>query len=167
MTSKLEPPDAHTVNAALGWLELGNAREALVELDHVTDANKDHAGVLELRWAALAELKDWTAAFAVATRLVEVAPDHASGWLHRAFALRRAPGGGLPNAWDALRPAAERFPKELLVAFNLACYACQLHRLDEARHWLKRAETLGKPEEVRAMALADADLEPLWPELRK
>jgi tetratricopeptide (TPR) repeat protein len=164
---KLEPPDTHALSAALGWLELGNAREALAELDLVSAANQDHAGVLELRWAARAELRDWAGALHAANRLVDVAPDNVSGWLHRAYALRRAPGGGLPQAWDALLPAADKFPDQLLVAFNLACYACQLQRLDAAREWLHRAMKLGQANEVRAMALADADLEPLWLELQE
>jgi Flp pilus assembly protein TadD len=164
---KLEPRDTHALTAAVGWLELGNPREALAELLTVSAPNQSHPGVLEVRWAALAELKDWGAAFEVAAKLVEVAPDNVSGWLHRAYALRRSPGGSLPAAWDALLPAAEKFPDQPLVAFNLACYACQLGDLDGARHWLKRAELAGEAKLVRMQALADEDLKPLWPELRK
>jgi tetratricopeptide (TPR) repeat protein len=162
----LEPHDRHALTAALGWLELGNAREALAELDTISGPNQGHAGVLELRWAALAELKEWQRALVVARQFVEAAPDNVSGWLHQAYALRRAPGGGLPQAWEALLPAAGKFPDQLLVAFNLACYACQMGRLDEARQWLRRAQELGKPEEIKRMALADADLEPLWAEIK-
>jgi len=162
---KIEPPDTHALSAALGWLELGNAGEALNELDHISIANQPHPAVLEVRWAVFAELKQWDHALEAANELVRVAPRKAGGWLHRAYALRRAPGGGLPQAWDALLPAAEKFPKQLLVAFNLACYACQMQHLDEARRWLNRASEIGGESKVMEMALADSDLEPLWAEI--
>lgn len=164
--TKLEPPDAFALSAALGWIELGNPTEALAELERVTPENQDHPGVLELRWAALAELKRWTHAFAAASDLVRLNPNRVNGWLHRAYALRRMPGGGLQAAWDALLPAAERFKQEPVVAFNLACYACQLERLDEARVWLDRAMKIGKRDEIQEMSLADEDLRALWPEIR-
>ena len=164
--SKLEPPDAFALSAALGWIELGNPTEALAELERVTPDNQAHPGVLELRWAALAELKRWAHAFAVASDLVRVNPQSVNGWLHRAYALRRMPEGGIQLAWDALLPAGEKFKKEPVVAFNLACYACQLERMDEARIWLERAMKIGKRREIQTMALADEDLKPLWTEIR-
>jgi len=163
---KIEPPDTHALSAALGWLELGNAREALAELDTISADNHLHPAVLEVRWAALAEMKQWDRALEIADELVRVLPRKAGGWLHRAYALRRAPQGGLPQAWAALLPAAEKFPQEFLIAFNLACYACQMEQYDEARRWLKRASEISDKAKVKEMALADSDLEPLWPEIR-
>jgi len=93
-----------------------------------------------------------------------VAPDAAAGWLHRAYALRRVDAGGLAQAWDALLPAADKFPAEPVIAFNLSCYACQLQELDDARAWLKRAAAAGK-EVIKKMALEDDDLQPLWAEI--
>ena len=69
-------------------------------------------------------------------------------------------GGGLPRAWDILRPTADRFPTEPTVAFNLACYACQMGRLEEAREWLAKAIALGG-EPIAKMAQEDEDLKPL------
>ena len=89
-----------------------------------------------------------------------------SGWLHQAYALRRVPDGGVQRAWDALLPAAARFPKEAIIPFNLACYACQTGKLDAARDWLRRAVAISDKEAIKAMALGDSDLEPLWEELR-
>ena len=164
--ANLEPPDAFALSAALGWIELGNPAEALAELERVTPENQSQPGVLELRWAALAELKRWEEALVVASDLVRVTPDNVNGWLHRAYALRRVPAGGLQAAWDALLPAAERFKQEPVVGFNLACYACRMERLDEARAWLERAMKIGKRSEIQSMALADEDLQPLWAEIR-
>jgi Flp pilus assembly protein TadD len=112
-----------------------------------------------------AHAQQWDAALEAARELVLAAPDRASGWLHQAYALRRALDGGLALARIALIPAAERFPKEPIIPFNLACYACQLGQLEEARGWMKRAMKAGGKEAIKRMALADEDLKPLWPEL--
>jgi tetratricopeptide (TPR) repeat protein len=162
----LEPPDTHCLSAAIGWLELGNPAEAKAELDKVSPACQQHADVLEVRWLLCAEQRDWSAALAAARAILQAAPKRASGWLHQAYALRRVPEGGLEKAWDVLLPTSEKFPKEPVVAYNLACYACQMNRLPEARTWLKRALKLGGKEEIEAMALRDSDLEPLWEEIR-
>lgn len=163
---KLEPPNNFALSAALGWLELGNAREALAELEQVSPQHRSHPAVLEMRFSVLAELKRWDDALGTADELVRILPNQAGGWLHRAYALRRASSGGLPQAWDALLPGADKFPRQFLIAFNLACYACQMQRLDDARLWLKRAAENSTEAEMLEMALADPDLEPLWPELR-
>ncbi len=161
----LEPPDTHYLRAAEGWIELGNPAEALAELDHVRPANQKHPDVFEVRWEICAGQKDWPKALTVARTLLAIAPDRASGWLHQAYALRRVPEGGLPAAHAALLPAFAKFPREPVIPFNLACYACQMHRLDEAREWFRRAAAVGGKPTLQAMALADPDLEPLWSEL--
>jgi len=98
--------------------------------------------------------------------MVTVAPDEVLGWIHRAYAARRKPGGGLLQAWDALRPAVDRFPEEWLVLYNLACYAAQMGRLDEAWDWLTRALHASQDAaRTIQMALADSDLAPLRPRL--
>jgi len=162
----LEPSDFHHLNAALGWLGLDNPADARVELDAITREQQTHPAVLEARWLLCVHEKNWRDALAVAGQELAAAPDGCAGWLHRAYALRRLPGGGLPRAWDALLPAAEKFPKEPVVAFNLACYACQMDQSDAARQWLKRALKSGGKEAMKKMALADEDLKPLWPEIR-
>jgi hypothetical protein len=40
----------HHLNAALGWLELGDHVEAYAELENITPALRSHPAVLELRW---------------------------------------------------------------------------------------------------------------------
>ena len=164
---RIEPPDMHYLSAAVGWLELGNVVEATAELEQICPANQSHPDVLEVRWALCAKQEDWRGALSAARAIVESAPERASGWLHRAYAVRRVPGGGLQQAWDALLPAFKMFPGETIIPFNLACYACQMSRLDEAREWFQRALAVGNREKLKQMALADADLEPLWNEIRE
>ena len=164
----LEPPDSHCLRAAAGWLGLGNPREAQAELDAIRPEFQPHPDVLDVRWVVCAGLNDWPAAVRVADQLLAIAPDLPSGWLHRSFALRRLPeGGGVEAAWKALLPAYAQFPEERIIPYNLSCYACLLGKLDEARDWFHRALKLGDAPNIRDMALADPDLEPLWPEIQK
>jgi tetratricopeptide (TPR) repeat protein len=163
----LEASDIHRLNAALGWLGLGCPADARAELDAIAPAQQSHPDVLEARWAIHAGERQWEAALDIARKLLSQAPERADGWLHHAYALRRTAEGGLEKAWEALKPAADKFPKEPIIPYNLSCYACQMRQLDEARVWLKRALKIGGKEDIKRMALADPDLEPLWEEIRQ
>ncbi|MEY2409223.1 MAG: hypothetical protein QOF48_1893 [Verrucomicrobiota bacterium] len=147
----------------MGWLELGNHVEAGEELSRVTPVNLVHPDVLELRWAVCAEGQSWNAAAEVAESLVGVAPERASGWVQHAYSVRRMRGGGLEQAEKLLLSAFNKFPKDSVIPYNLACYAAQQGRLDEARDWFwKAVDRDGGLPEMRERALADKDLEPLW-----
>jgi tetratricopeptide (TPR) repeat protein len=163
---QLEPPDTHSLSAAIGWFQLGNLVEAKLELSAITEANRSHPEVLEMRWLLCAEEKRWAEALEVARGLLEQAPERSSGWLHRAYALRRLPEGGVRKAWEALLPAFDKFPKESIICYNLSCYACQLRQMDAARVWFQRALVIGGKDKIKRMALEDPDLEPLWKEIR-
>jgi hypothetical protein len=73
----------------------------------------------------------------------------------------------VPAAWDALLPAFEKFPGEPIIPYNLACYACQMGKLDDARLWLDRAMKIADKREIKLMALNDEDLKPLRAEIEK
>jgi Flp pilus assembly protein TadD len=162
----LAPPDSHHFSAASGWLGLGCAEEALAELGSISEPNRHHPDVLELGWLIQANREDWKSALQLAEQLVHVAPKRPAAWLHRAYAMRRVPGGGLTQAWSLLLPAAEMFPAESLIPYNLACYACRLGRLEDAWDWLQRSMRAGRKETIRTMALRDEDLHELWNEIR-
>ncbi|MEI6396380.1 MAG: hypothetical protein WCT12_35400 [Verrucomicrobiota bacterium] len=70
-----------------------------------------------------------------------------------------------PDTWNVLLPVVDRFPKEHIIRYNLACYACQLGNLKQVRDWLKKAIKLANTKDVKLMALNDPDLEPLWKEI--
>lgn len=163
----LEPPDSHHLSAALGWLDLGNSAEAELELAKIRPEYSKHPDVLETHWMICAAEQDWPAALRVARTILETMPERSFGWLHQAYALRRVPEGGLQAAWDALMPAADQFPKEPTIPYNLSCYACQIGHLDEARKWLRRALRTGNRAAIKTMALSDADLQPLWEEIKE
>ncbi len=163
----LEPPDSHHLDAAIGWLGLGCAGDASAELENISAVNQLHSDVLEVRWTICAHDERWKDALTIAELELQTAPEESSGWLHRAYALRRVRDGGLSQAWDALLPAAKIFPAEPVIAYNLSCYACQMQQLDIARTWLHRAINVGKKEAIKKMALADDDLQPLWKEIEE
>jgi Flp pilus assembly protein TadD len=152
----------------MGWLELGNPGEAGEEIARISEQALNHPDVLEVRFAVCAAGQRWDAAAEVAETLVNVAPERSSGWVHRAYALRRARSGGLQLAWAALRPAFEKFQKVSIIPYNLACYAAQFGRLDEAWEWLHKAmEAEGDVNRIKQMALHDQDLQALWERIRE
>jgi hypothetical protein len=59
----------------------------------------------------------------------------------------------------------EKFPKDPVIPYNLACYACQMQQPDKARVLLTRAMALGGRDHIKRMALSDSDLQPLWKEI--
>jgi len=163
---KLEPPQLHFLSAAEGWMELGNSAEARAELDSITAPFQNHPHVLEVRWAVCAQEQNWPAALEAARGLLQAAPERSSGWLHQAYSLRRVPEGGLQAAWDVLFPAMGKFPKDAIIPYNLACYACLLQRFDEARDLVNRAIKVAGREHIKQMALNDSDLQAIWNEIR-
>jgi len=165
--SILEPPDSHHLSAAAGWLGLGCPDDARAELAQIDPGLQHHPAVLDARWMLCAYEKNWAEGTRVAsTEMITNSTDPA-GWLHYAYAIRRDPQGGLPLAHKVLVSALERFPQEPVIPYNLACYACQMQQLDLAREWFQRALSIGDAKAIRAMALADADLQPLWPEIKR
>jgi len=163
----IEPPDSHYFGAAIGWLELGNPVEANEELKQIAPELEGHPAVLALRYDIHAKSKDWERAVEAAGALVRAAPEESIGWLSLAYATRRNPGGGLPQAREILTQAQPKFPGQYLIPFNLACYECQLGNLDTARKWLEKAFAAGDAKHMKRMALRDPDLEPMWKQIGK
>jgi hypothetical protein len=162
---KIGPPHSHLLSAAEGWLGLGDTAAAMAELNRLPKRYQKHPDVLDVRWTIHAMEQNWVEALCVAVELIQKAPELPSGWIHQAYALRRVPKAGLQSAWNSLFPCMDRFPKNPIIPYNLACYACQLQKPDQARILLTRAMALGGRDEIKRMALHDDDLQPLWPEI--
>jgi hypothetical protein len=150
----------------MGWLELGNPREANEELKQIAPVLQVHPDVLEARWEICALAKEWDVCLNIACAIVELAPDRPFGWIGLAYSLRRVEGGGLRAAYMTLLLVAEEFPTEPMIPFDLSCYSCQMGRLEDARAWLHRAfavaDRTGTRKRLKHMALQEPDLEPLW-----
>lgn len=155
----IEPPDLHYVNAAEGWVELGDHAEASKELENVCLNLRSHPAVLKVRWGVYAKAKSWLLAVVMGETLVRLTPEDPFGWIHRSLALHEMKR--TQEAWDKLWPAAARFPNESTIPYHLACYSCQLGHLGQARGYLDRAMALGDKQQIKHRALRDPDLKPL------
>jgi tetratricopeptide (TPR) repeat protein len=157
---KLSAADKHHWRAAQGWLELGNHLEANEELEKIEAAARAHPDVLELRWEVYAKARQWVACFDIGQALFRLAPGRVSSWVKLGFALHELKRTA--EARDFLLPATDKFPDDPTIRYNLACYACQLGQLTEARDWLAQAFKLGDATKMKLEALDDPDLAPLW-----
>jgi len=160
---KFDRADKLHLEAAQGWLELGNWLEANEELENITAQLRAHPDVLRVRWEVYAKAKKWEVAAEVAQALCQRVPNEAFGWIHLAYALHELKR--TKEAWNVLLPVADQFPDHDAIPYNLACYATRLGYLQEARFWLERAIAISGKKEVKLMALKDPDLEPLWKEI--
>ena len=163
MGMKLKPLDHGDrihLNAAEGWLGLGDVESANGELDEISTGSKVHPAVLLMRSSIYQAAKKWDYVISISETLVRQLPKLSEAWIHRSFALHELKR--TQEAYDLLVPATEKFPKLWVIPYNLACYACQLGNGKESLPWLEKAIDLAGKKEIRAMALDDADLEPLW-----
>lgn len=159
----LERPDRFHLEAAEGWLELGSPVEAERELEQINPALATQPAVLLVRCRVLGAARKWETLVEAANTLVTLAPELPAGWLDRSNALHFL--GRYREAYDQLLPALERFPREGVFRYNLACFECRMGNLPAARGWLAKAFALDHPSNLRAQARDDPDLEPLWGEL--
>jgi tetratricopeptide (TPR) repeat protein len=159
MMKPLGTPDSHYLNAAQGWLELGDAQSAVEEVTRISTAGQLHPEVLAVRWEFCARDHDWDGAHTIAQIALDLAADQPGPWIQRSFALHELKL--TEDAYECLLPAAERFPEETTIAYNLACYCCQLGQPEKALAWFAKAQAAGDPDRLKAMALQDPDLAPL------
>jgi tetratricopeptide (TPR) repeat protein len=156
----LPRPIVLILEAAEGWLMLSNPFEADAEVEKVEAEFLFHPLVLATRWEIYSALRWWEVAWQISRFLCERQPDHAAFWICQADSLRHL--RGVKMAKDFISSVANRFPKEPLIAYNLACYLCQLGQTGEACRWLIRAFQADPTIRFKLMALQDSDLTPLW-----
>lgn len=151
----------------MGWLGLHNWREAELEIEKISAENRHNPAVLLTEYDIYATAKDWGRAADVADIMITVIGDGAALRLSLAYAVRRKPGGSVEEARAILTKGEELFPGESMIAYNLACYECQLGNMDAARDWLDKAMARGDAKQIKALAVNDSDLEPIWAELKR
>ena len=146
----LDRSDRILLDAAEGWLGLGSHVEAFQELERLSPEVQNLPEVLRVRYHVAAAAKNWEMAMELGAMLCATAPETAFGPIHLAYALHEMRRTN--EAWSVLLPVANRFPKEHIIAYNLACYACQLGNLDDSRAWLQKAIALAGLETIQKMA---------------
>lgn len=157
--SPLQLPEAFYVQAAIGWLDLGNISEARAELGQLSPAHREHPDALEVWWKVFAEAADWTSALAMAEKLVILAPARVSGWVDRSYALHEL--ARTKEAYELLSPLVEKFREHFVIPYNLACYQCRMGNNEAALRWLRCAVEAADVKTIRNMATQDPDLAPL------
>ena len=162
----IEPPDSHYLSAAQGWLGLGNWQEAVAEFQRLSLAAREHPEALETAQGIFVAAGKWDMAAETGLALLKAKPDAPDNWVTLAYAIRRKQGGGLNAAKRILTQAQFQFPKDPIIAYNLACYECQLGNESGALDWLRRAQSHGQAAKIRSMALEDQDFEPIWDKIR-
>lgn len=148
------------LDAAEGWLMLGNALEAHEELEKLPGDLAYHPAVLSMRWQVYAAARWWEAAYVVSKALCELAPGSSEAWVCQANTLRNYKG--VFDAWMLLLGIVKKFPGEPVIRYNLACYAAQMGLLEESCAWLVQAFEMEEAIELKVAAVCDPDLQPLW-----
>jgi tetratricopeptide (TPR) repeat protein len=158
----LESSERLHLEAAIGWCEQHAYEEAIEELEWIPSGLRAHPKVLEVRWQVCANLGRWEEALRTAAALSSLVPDQPNGWIDQACSLRQLHRHR--EAYDLLREAARRLPRDENILYDLACVCCALKRPREALAWLDWAMNLGGYE-IKTRALDDPDFEPLQAEI--
>ncbi|HEY8994801.1 MAG TPA: hypothetical protein VIM71_09080 [Lacunisphaera sp.] len=143
---------------AQGWLLLENYAAADRALRLIPPAFRGRPEVAQFRAQLHLSAGRWTRAVPLLRRLQKQAPGEPEYAVSLAFAVRRAQS--IQAAERILLAARERFPAEAVIWFNLACYAAQQGRFDDARDRLR--EAVSRESIYRDLAKTDTDLTPFW-----
>ncbi|MGV3771601.1 MAG: tetratricopeptide repeat protein [Verrucomicrobiales bacterium] len=130
-------PDHDTTHlqAAEGWMELGNLSEATEELEQITPENERHPDVLELSCRILQAGGKWEWSLPTLETLTKQFPNRLNPWLLQARALHAL--GKTHLAYHLLVDVVELFPENQTIRYDIACYAAQRGLLEEAVEWLR------------------------------
>ena len=125
------------LNAAEGWLMLGNPVEAHEEMENIGGESSRHPAVLAIRWQVYAAAQWWEAAYVVSKALCEIAPESPEAWICQANTVRNYKG--VLEAWSLLLSTVNKFPQDSVIRYNLPCYAAELGLLEDCYGWLVQA----------------------------
>jgi len=148
----------HHINAAQGYLELGMFQRSWDELEAVEPTDRARFEVLAMRLTVLQHMERWQMGAEIARGAQRRYPEEGMLYLLGSYHIRRSED--LPTAFDFLSAGEKYLENEGCYWFNMACYHCQLGRLDETRECVKRAVELDR--KYQLMVLEDEDLRPMW-----
>ena len=107
---KFPLPDQLYLDAAEGWLGLGDHLAANEELEQIRPELRAHPFVLELRYKIYSKAKRWDMASEVARGMQKMLPENPWGPFHLAYSLHELKK--TQEAYDTLKPVMDQFPKE-------------------------------------------------------
>lgn len=156
----LKRKDSMHLEAAEGWLLLGDHIAANEELEKITADRRAHPSVLEMRCKIYAAAEKWDRVLLVAETLTDQLPNHPTGWLLLADAEHHL--GDTEGAYETLAAIAEEFAEEHPeVTYALAVYATLAGEFMEAEDWLARSLDVGGTK-LKLKALDDPNLNEFW-----
>jgi tetratricopeptide (TPR) repeat protein len=156
----LDYPAFFFYQAAEGWIELGNLKEALEELDQIGSPGRTHWAVLHLRWSILSKLKKWDRCLVVGRALTAGYPRDPCSW--RLLAETYYLMGDFEKAYRVAAANAADFPNSWNLLYDAACYSCLIGKFEEAQRYFNMALDVGDSELIRQQALDDPELKALW-----
>lgn len=156
-------PEKHLAYA-VGFMDLGLHVEAAAELAQLPPEIRATPPALGLLMElAMAESK-WNEVLPLAEALVGFDAKNERPWIAWAYALREL--DRTAEAQEILLAGRRMISRpSVLVDYNLACYACLLGELDDARALL--TEVFTRDKSWRDMAREDPDLAALFPQKPK
>jgi predicted Zn-dependent protease len=139
--TQLDYPMAHYFEAAIGWLELGNAVEAQAELDRLSFAARALPEVKVVLWKVLAAQQKWDRSLEVARELLGSNSTRPTSWICLAFSLVHT--CGVAEATRALTEAAANLPESnRSVPSFLSRQTERLAASPDPNRWLRKWEQM-------------------------
>jgi tetratricopeptide (TPR) repeat protein len=146
------------LNAAAGFLRIGEPMNAWNELEEIKAANRADVEVLTVRLAVCRGLEKWELAEEVARHLIKHDPHNVMHVVALAEAMGHREG---PTAAAAVYEfAIDRFPDLALLRVSLAVELVKAGQIDDAKRVLKTAFELDP--DLRMVALDHPGLEAVW-----
>jgi Flp pilus assembly protein TadD len=146
------------LRATHGYIDLGMFQDAWDELESLPPAMRADDAVFETRIAIFIRLENWESARVLAESLAKRSPENPEWWLSWSQAIRQEQT--VEAAQAVLRQAADIHPTVAIIAYNLACYACVLGDISEAKELLKVAFRIDGT--FKKIALDDPDLDVIF-----
>src|SRR5262245_14831482 len=122
----LSPEDQRHIDAADGWVGLGDHKSAHKELNSITPRHFGLPQVLSVRFHVYYLRDDWQGAADIAEILTRQLPRDPYWIIQQALALHKL--GRIAKAFKLLRPAVAKFPNDQFIPHLLAVYAFPHHQ---------------------------------------
>jgi hypothetical protein len=146
------------LQAAEGYVFFNLHREALRELDSISEFEQDDCDVLIARIRVLLHLGRWRKAARLSARGAALHSSEDEFTVQRAFALHQLNLG--EQAARVLLDAPEWLRRTGILHYNLACYEARWGNLTVARQCVQAAIELNSS--IKKNARQDPDLAELW-----